>query len=104
MVIKPTKISKDMSKEQAILYYLFVDEQLICAWWDYLEYWNDYKQMHDVIYDDQEFVKKQNETMEAVDYWEAILDQLKEIVTMENIEDYLKEHPEIRKNYLFIKT
>lgn len=104
MKINPTKIDKNMTTEQAILYYLFVDEQLICAWWDYLEYWNEYQLVKDTVYEDSEFVNKQKEVMQAVDYWESILDQLKEIVTFDDIEDYLNENPEIRKNYLFIKT
>ena len=45
MKLPKTKINKQMSKEQAILYYLFVDDQLTCAWWDYLEEWQDFKEL-----------------------------------------------------------
>ena len=76
MSFKSPKIDLNMTKEQAILYYLFIDNQLLCAWWDYLDYWNDYKLIEDTVHDDPDFIKKQRAIMDAVDYWEAILDQL----------------------------
>jgi len=97
------KINKNMTKEQAVLYYLFVDEQLLCAWWDYLEYWDEYKYTKDDLRDDPVFVKKMNDTMEAVEYWENILDQLKEIINFEDIENYIASNPQIKKNYLFVR-
>ena len=45
MNIPKTEINKQMTKEQAILYYLFVDDQLTCAWWDYLEEWEEHRQL-----------------------------------------------------------
>ena len=45
MKLPKIKINKQMTKEQAILYYLFVDDQLTCAWWDYLEEWQDFKEL-----------------------------------------------------------
>ena len=103
MSIEPPKIDPNMTKEQAILYYLFIDDQLLCAWWDYLDYWNDYKLIDDSVFDDPEFVKKQRAIMDVVDYWEAILDQLKAFVSYQDIEDYLTSNPHIAKNYLFVK-
>ena len=97
-----TKINPDMTKEQMIHYYLFVDEQLLCAWWDYLDYWNKIREEDSV--EDVAIKAKMNETMEAVDYWEAILDQLKEKITYEDIEDYLVDNPQIEKNFLFIRS
>ena len=96
-----TFINPNMTKEQAILYYLFIDEQLLCAWWDYLDYWNGYTLVDDTPYEDPEFRLKLREIMDAVDYWEDILDQLKTVVSFDDIEDYLKSNPHIRKNYLF---
>ena len=101
--MKKTIINQNLTKEQAILYYLFVDDQLLCAWWDYLEYWDDYRKITDDIHKDPEFVKKINKTMEAVEYWEDILDQLKNIITYEDIESYIASNPDIKKNYLFIR-
>lgn len=101
--MKKIEINKDMTKEQAILYYLFVDEQLLCAWWDYLEFWDDYKDLRVSLHRDPEFVKKMDKTMEAVEYWEHILDQLKLIINYQDIEDYIKENPHITKSYLFVK-
>ena len=103
MSLEPPKIDPNMTMEQAILYYLFIDDQLLCAWWDYLDYWNDYKLIDDTAYDDPEFVKKQRAIMDVVDYWEAILDQLKLIVSYQDIEDYLRENPHVARNYLFVK-
>ena len=97
------KINKNMTKEQAVLYYLFVDEQLLCAWWDYLEYWDECKYTKDDLRDDPVFVKKMNDTMEAVEYWENILDQLKEIINFEDIENHIASNPQIKKNYLFVR-
>ena len=91
-----------MTKEQMIHYYLFVDEQLLCAWWDYLDYWNKIKDKED--FEDSEIRTKMDETMEAVDYWENILDQLKKKVSYEDIEDFLTDNPQIKKNFLFIRT
>ena len=90
-----------MTKEQAILYYLFVDDQLTCAWWDYLEEWEHYKHVN--LENNTDFQEVQLETMKAVEYWEDILDQLKKMVSYEEIEDYIKEHPEIKKSYLFVR-
>jgi len=101
MKLPKTKINKQMTKEQAILYYLFVDDQLTCAWWDYLEEWQDFKELSPET--NAEFQKIQLETIKAVEYWEDILDQLKKLVSYEDIEDYIKDHPEIKKSYLFVR-
>ncbi len=104
MTIKHTKISPNLSKEEAILYYLFVDEQLMIAWWDYLDCWN-YLDNELKLKDsyDPEFAKKIKELMEYVEYWENIANQLKKIVTYEDIEYYVKQHPNIKKSYLFAR-
>lgn len=96
-------INKNMTKEQAILYYLFIDDQLLCAWWDYLEYWEEFKHTRDDLQNDPEFANKMNETMEAVEYWEDILDQLKTIITFEDIENYISLNPHIQKSFLFVR-
>ena len=101
MKLPKTIVNKQMTKEQAILYYLFVDDQLTCAWWDYLEEWEEYKQT--IPENNSQFQQTQLETMEAVEYWEDILDQLKKMISYEEIEDYIKEHPEIKKSYLFVR-
>jgi len=101
MSLPKTKINKQMTKEQAILYYLFVDDQLTCAWWDYLEEWEEFKQLNPES--NSNFQRIQLETMDAVEYWEDILDQLRKLITYEDIEDYIKEHPEIKKSYLFVR-
>ena len=101
MILDQIKLNPDLSKEQAILYYLFIDEQLLCAWWDYLEIWDHLKE--DEIAESSEFRKKMKETMSAVDYWEGILSQLKKIVTYQDIEDYVQENPHIKKSYLFMR-
>ena len=101
MSLTKTKINEQMTKEQAILYYLFVDDQLTCAWWDYLEEWEEFKQLNPES--NSNFQRIQLETMDAVEYWEDILDQLRKLITYEDIEDYIKEHPEIKKSYLFVR-
>ena len=101
MNIPKTEINKHMTKEQAILYYLFVDDQLTCAWWDYLEEWEEHRQLSPE--NNSSFQRVQLETMKAVEYWEDILDQLKKMVSYQEIEDYIKEHPEIKKSYLFVR-
>tara|TARA_A100001391_G_scaffold26229_1_gene14157 strand:- start:158 stop:463 length:306 start_codon:yes stop_codon:yes gene_type:complete len=101
MNIPKTEINKQMTKEQAILYYLFVDDQLTCAWWDYLEEWEEHRQLSPE--NNSGFQKVQLETIKAVEYWEDILDQLKKIISYEDIEDYIKAHPEIKKSYLFVR-
>ncbi len=98
-----TTVNPDLTKEQAILYYLFVDEQLLGAWWDYLEFWNDYKLVEETPRNDPMFVRKMEETMDAVEYWEDILDQLKTKISFQDIEDYIAENPNASKGYLFIK-
>jgi hypothetical protein len=45
-----------------------------------------------------------DETMEAVEYWEDILDQLKTIITFEDIENYISLNPHIKKSFLFIRS
>ena len=99
-LVKPD-INSNMNKEQAILYYLFIDEQLLCAWWDYLEIWDEIKQ--DQLAESSEFREKMMQTMSAVEYWEDILDQLKKIITYEDIEDYIRENPNVTKSYLFVR-
>jgi len=92
-----------MSKEGMILYYLFVDEQLLCAWWDYLDYWNAQIESNEDL-ESKEFMKKLADIMKYVEYWEDILDQLKDHVTFQDIEDYLCANPDIKKSFLFIRT
>ena len=101
MNLKKPVINQNLTKEQAILYYLFVDDQLTCAWWDYLEEWEEFKQLNPES--NSNFQRIQLETMDAVEYWEDILDQLRKLITYEDIEDYIKEHPEIKKSYLFVR-
>jgi len=101
MKLEKIKINKQMTKEQAILYYLLIDDQLTCAWFDYLDEWSDHKKLNPES--DSEFQKIQKETMIAVEYWEDILDQLKDLVSYQDIEEYIRDHPEIKKSYLFVR-
>lgn len=94
---------KTMTKEAMILYYLFVDEQLLCAWWDYLDYWHEEREYDDYI-NDHVLRKKMEETMEYVEYWEDILDQLKKHISYEDIEEYIANNPHVKKSFLFIRT
>ncbi len=94
---------KTMSQEAMILYYLFVDEQLLCAWWDYLDLWHEEREYEE--YDsDHELRNSMQEIMNAVEYWEDILDQLKKHISYEDIENYIKENPHVKKSFLFIRT
>tara|TARA_R100001510_G_C7459822_1_gene80832 strand:- start:210 stop:515 length:306 start_codon:yes stop_codon:yes gene_type:complete len=101
MDLKKPVISQQLSKEQAILYYLFIDDQLLCAWWDYLDIWEVVKDSN--LAESTEFRDKMMQTMAAVEYWEEILDQLKKIVTYEDIEEYVRTNPEIKKSFLFTR-
>jgi len=101
MELRNIDIDNNMSKNQAVLYYLFVDEQLLCAWWDYLDAWDKIKE--EELSESTEFREKVMQTMKVVEYWENILDQLKKIITYQDIEDYIREHPEIKKSYLFMR-
>ena len=104
MTVKKIKINADeMTKEGMVLYYLFVDEQLLCAWWDYLDYWHEGREYEDYV-NDKDLRKKMEETMEYVEYWEDILDQLKEHITFSDIEEYLLDNPHVKKSFLFIRT
>ena len=102
MQLSQIQISENLSKEQAIMYYLFVDEQLLCAWWDYLDFWN-YKDSQIDFENKPEFKKKMDEIMEVVNYWESILDQLKCVVTYQDIEEYVTNNPHVTKSYLFVR-
>ena len=73
----------------------------MCAWWDYLDAWEEVKDSN--LAESSEFRGKVMQTMAIVEYWEDILDELKKIVTYQDIEDYVSEHPEIKKSYLFIR-
>ncbi len=99
MDLKKPIISQQLSKEQAVLYYLFIDDQLLCAWWDYLDVWEVVKDSN--LAESTEFREKMMQTMAAVEYWEEILDQLKKIVTYGDIEKYVRENPQVTKPYLF---
>jgi len=104
MTLQKTTIDPNMSKEAMILYYLFIDEQLLCAWWDYLDAWHLEKELDELWHQNEELRKKMRQTMESVEYWEDILDQLKKHITYEEIEDYLRENPQVKKSFLFIRT
>ena len=99
MDLKKPVINQNLTKEQAILYYLFVDEQLMCAWWDYLDVWEEIRDSN--LYESSEYRNKVMQTMSAVEYWEEILDQLKNIISYEDIENYVASNPNITKSYLF---
>ena len=99
MKLPKTIVNKQMTKEQAILYYLFIDDQLLCAWWDYLEIWEEVKDSN--LSESTEYREKVMQTMSAVEYWEEILDQLKKIISYEDIEDYISNNPNVTKSYLF---
>lgn len=99
MELKKPKINKNLTKEQAILYYLFVDDQLMCAWWDYLDVWEEVRESN--LSESSEYRNKVMQTMSAVEYWEEILDQLKDVISYEDIEDYVSANPNVTKSYLF---
>ena len=104
MTLNKVKIDpKTMTKEGMILYYLFVDEQLLCAWWDYLDYWHEEREYEEYM-NDHQLRQKMQETMEYVEYWEDILDQLKVYITYSDIEEYLLDNPHVKKSFLFIRT
>ena len=103
MKLNSIKINPDMTKEQAILYYLFVDEQLLCAWWDYLDCWNYIDKELCEKEENPEFKNKMHEIFAYVEYWEDILDQLKKKVSYQDIEDYVEANPHITKSYLFVR-
>tara|TARA_B100000287_G_scaffold409395_1_gene436704 strand:+ start:419 stop:727 length:309 start_codon:yes stop_codon:yes gene_type:complete len=102
MQLSQIQISENLSKEQAIMYYLFVDEQLLCAWWDYLDCWN-YKDSQLDFENSPELKKKMDEIMKVVNYWECILDQLKCVITYQDIEEYVTNNPHVTKSYLFVR-
>jgi len=99
MDLKKPTINQNLTKEQAVLYYLFIDEQLMCAWWDYLDVWEEVKDSS--LAESSEYRQRVMQTMSAVEYWEEILDQLKKIVSYSDIEDYIDDHPNVTKSYLF---
>ena len=99
MILNRPEISENLTKEEAILYYLFIDDQLLCAWWDYLEAWELVKETE--LEESQEFKQKIDETMAAVNYWEEILHQLKKTITYEDIEEFVSQNPDVTKSYLF---
>ena len=99
MDLEKPVINQNLTKEQAILYYLFIDDQLLCAWWDYLEVWEEVRDSN--LAESTEYREKDMQTMSAVEYWEEILDQLKRIITYEDIEDYISANPSVTKSYLF---
>ena len=101
MVLQNININSNMTKEQAILYYLFIDDQLMCAWWDYLDAWEKVKDNN--VSENTKFREKVMQTMAVVEYWENILDQLKKLISYEDIEDYIREHPQIKKSYIFMR-
>ena len=101
MDLKKPIINQNLTKEQAILYYLFIDEQLMCAWWDYLEVWELVKDSN--VAESTEYRQKVMQTMSAVEYWEEILDQLKKIISYDDIEEYVSKNPNITKSYLFAR-
>jgi hypothetical protein len=103
MQLDNIKINPDMTKEQAILYYLFVDEQLLCAWWDYLDCWNYTTQGFKKKESKPEFQKRMEDMLVYVEYWEKIQDQLKRIISYQDIEDYVEANPHITKSYLFVR-
>lgn len=103
MDLNSVKINPNMTKEQAILYYLFVDEQLLCAWWDYLDCWNYIDKELCEKEENPEFKNKMHEIFAYVEYWEDILDQLKKKVSYQDIEDYVEANPHITKSYLFVR-
>ncbi len=103
MELNNIKINPDLTKEQAILYYLFVDEQLLCAWWDYLDCWNYVDKELQEKQDKPEFQIKMKEMLEFVEYWENVQDQLKKKISYQDIEDYVEANPHITKSYLFVR-
>ena len=71
----------------------------MCAWWDYLEIWEEVRDSN--LAESTEYREKVMQTMSAVEYWEEILDQLKKIISYEDIEDYISNNPNVTKSYLF---
>ena len=66
-LVKPD-IDSNMNKEQAILYYLFIDEQLLCAWWDYLEIWDEEKYLAYLEKNEDQFKKAAEELGDSITF------------------------------------
>ena len=93
MELNSVEINPNMTKEQAILYYLFVDEQLLCAWWDYLDCWNYVDKELQEKQNKPEFQKRMDDMLEFVEYWEKVQDQLKKKISYQDIEEYVAKNP-----------
>ena len=86
------------TKKQKILYFLWLDDQVMMYWAQYVEL----KFEHGENVDPPEHVKvKLSELLETIDHFETHQDILKKEITYADVDKFVRAHPQLCKKYLY---
>ena len=93
-------INPNWSKQQKILYFLWLDEQV-------MSYWSLYLDLKMSLPDDQfwakEDIKRLNSYLELIEYFETYQKEITQQFNYNQIDQFVKEHPEICKSFSFFR-
>ena len=93
-------INPSWTKKQKILYFLWLDEQV-------MTYWSLYLDLKMTLPDDQfwpdEEIKKLNTYLELIEYFETYQKEITKQFNYDQIDEFVKQHPNICKSFNFFR-
>ena len=93
-------INPDWSKKQKILYFLWLDDQV-------MTYWSLYLDMKCLLPSDEswspEDIKKLNDYLQIIEYFEKYQSEVVAEYTYGEIDQFIKDNPDICKNFTFFR-
>ena len=93
-------INPNWTKTQKLLYFLWLDDQVMTYWSRYLDL------KHNEPEDDywsKEYIKKLDDCLIAVDYFETYQKEISDEYPYEEIDKFVRENPDMCKNFAFFR-
>ena len=93
-------INPNWTKKQKLLYFLWLDDQVMTYWSRYLDL--KHNEPEDEIWS-KEYIRKLDDCLLVIDHFEAYQKQITDEFTYEQIDQFVRENPEICKNFSFFR-
>ena len=93
-------INPNWSVKEKIIYFLWLDEQVMIYWSLYLEL---KMSLPDELFWPEEDIKKLNNYLELIEYFEHYQKEITKEFSYNQIDDFVKKHPNICKSFSFFR-
>ena len=91
-------MSKKYTKEQKIVYFLWLDDQIMMYWAQYVELKFQYGEEFEPP---QHISVRLSDLLATIDYFEAHQDVLKKDISYADVDSFVRTHPQLCKKYLY---